>query len=320
MAQLDITGLAARSKKSSLQWRRVNRPGNPGRFIVRPACCINSGLMQTHRVRSWSDFVKAVDKFRSQYGMLRTPVGDQLKDIHRNPILFRGQARSSWQLATTLERKVAAPYTIRQYFEKVIRGKNELETFTGQRWDVPVGEQLEEELSSEEHRIFMTLPGYEYLVYLRHHGYPSPLLDWTESPYIAAYFAFVDSACKSPAVYCYVERPHGRKGGMVGEPQIRVRGPLVTSHRRHFAQRAWYTVATRWDYETNQHIFCPHDQVFDRGNERQDVALKIVFSDAVRAEALSRLSDFNINHFTLFQSEDALVKALEHRYFDLNEA
>jgi hypothetical protein len=31
---------------------------------------------------------------------------------------------------------------------------------------------------------------YDFMTRLRHHGFPSPLLDWPQSPYTAAFFAF----------------------------------------------------------------------------------------------------------------------------------
>ncbi len=227
-----------------------------------------------------------------------------------------GQAREVWTLDTTLERRVSTTFTLRDYYDKVLPGKSEIETFTGHRWNVPQGPDLDAELSGEANRVYRNLPGYEYLVYLRHHGYPSPLLDWTESPYIAAFFALADAACKSPAVYCYVERPHGVKHGMVGQPEIWLRGPYVTSHRRHFAQRAWYTIAAHWDYTKQQHVLCPHESVFSREDERQDVAVKLVLSDAAVAQGRKRLADYNINHYTLFQTEDSLVKTIEQRSFE----
>ena len=84
-------------------------------------------------------------------------------------------------------------------------------------------------------------------------------------------------------------------------------GPYVTTHSRHFAQKTQYTVATRWNATEKQHYFCSHHDVFDRQDPEQDILIKIVLPSAGRTEAIRELLlDYNINPFTLFQTEDSL--------------
>jgi hypothetical protein len=276
--------------------------------------------METIRVRTWNGFVRRIEQIRAEYGEHIYELENDQKFRHRPRILFRGHPDSAWHLQTTLERATSSKYHVLRYLEAATRHSNEIESFTSARWNVPRFPELESQIVENQDTFRVHLPAYPYLVYLRHHGFPSPLLDWTESPYIAAYFALAEDSGNSSAVYCYIERPRGGKGGIGGQPMITVFGPFVTTHQRHFAQKAWYTVATRWDYGTKRHTFTAHEPVFGRNEREQDLLFKIVLPRSERLRGLRQLSDYNINHFTLFQTEDSLIKTLALRQFDLGDS
>jgi hypothetical protein len=272
--------------------------------------------METIRVKSWDGFERTIAAIRREHGIYRREMQDGTVFQKETRILFRGQANAKWQLNTTLERQTADAYDVLRYVHAAAHHAYEVESFTGTRWNVPTFPEYEKEIAARKDPFEVYLPAYSYLVYLRHHAFPSPLLDWAESPYVAAYFAFAERERGRAAVYCYIERPKLIKSGSAGTPMITVKGPYVTTHKRHFAQKAWYTIATKWSYTEEKHYFCLHELVFDRNDEDQDLLIKIEIPTTQRSCVLKALNGYNINHFTLFQSEDSLIKALAMKEFD----
>ena len=108
-------------------------------------------------------------------------------------LLFRGMSDSTWQLSTTLERHSGEPnIDFKDYYRVVLRIRSEIETESGLRWDAPSFEEISSWAETYDFPHHYEVKAYEYLAHLRHNGFPSPLLDWSWSPYVAAYFAFSD--------------------------------------------------------------------------------------------------------------------------------
>jgi hypothetical protein len=271
--------------------------------------------METREINSWQEYLDTVNQIKNDYADRQ--IGEV---IIGNPILFRGQADAEWPLKTTLERYTDNSWDIKSYTKLTYRCRPQIESFTERTWNLPDLAEVEKQIESSYDDFFIQLPCYDYWVYLRHHGFPSPLLDWSQSPFIAAFFAFeLQNKAPKAAIYAYVETPGGVKMGWGGSPQINVQGPYVSTHKRHFLQQCWYTFATKAIEEDKKHQFVCHEEILKRGNKRQDILIKIVLPRDKRTEILNNLYEYNINRFSLFHSEEALIQALAFKEIELRK-
>lgn len=262
-------------------------------------------------VKDREDFERQVRQLRQQYG-------------EHGALLFRGLCDATWALTTTLERQDNVEMPVADYYRVIAASEPQIRTFTTTTWDEIETYPEILRLACEYDAFHRYLWGGHlralgYMAYLRHHGFPSPLMDWTRSPYIAAYFAF-RPAVRPPqgkvAVFAFCERPSGIKEGGSDESQIFHLGPNVRTDRRHYLQQGEYTICLRSELD-QQWRFVPHETVFDRNDATQDVLWKFNIPWTERIEVLKSLDDHNVNAFSLFESDEALLETIALRRLSL---
>jgi hypothetical protein len=255
-----------------------------------------------------------IEKNLNSWEQLQSEIGNLVESLGESSgdLLFRGQAESNWKLDTTAERKLKSPISLSRYYRFAYTAKTRLETFIEATWDIPTPPEFDNWLNKKDTLTFFDFPGYEYLAYLRHHGFPSPFMDWTASPYIAAFFAFNDCSPfegKFVSVYCYLEYSDVGKIRSSDQPGIYVLGPYAKVHRRHVLQQSQYSICVELDQEYRS-IYANHESVFTRSDERQDRLWKFNVPSRERREALKSLNYMNINSYSLFGSENSLVESI----------
>lgn len=249
-------------------------------------------------------------KFEQWLIELRTRIGQEAS----SRLIFRGQGNSAWSLETTLERSGQKNMSLANYYKLITDMGPEVNAFTtvsAPAYDPNLRKGFSGLEPFFEPDRFPSGPQYEYMAYLRHHGFPSPLLDWSRSPYVAAFFAFrhANPEHEKRSIYAYCESLTGVKGGAIGEHMIRILGSHVRTHRRHFLQQSVYTVCESSDVNDNWH-YDSHQDVFENRRSGQDFLWKFDIPSTERVKVLRVLDEHNLNAYSLFDSEEALLETL----------
>lgn len=252
------------------------------------------------------------EQFESQL----TPERLGLSPERFSSLLFRGERYFNWPLRTTLERYKKEKMTAKDYYRRILKIKPEIEVCTGTEWVMPEYPEILAQLEGYDNfslaQTSGKIPAYEYMAYLRHHGFPSPLLDWTASPYIAAYFAF-SKAEDGDDVAIYVLSKRIMQTGSNSAPSVISLGPNVKTHRRHFLQQCRYTMC--FFFEEGIWRFEHHDAALTHQNTEENFdLLKFKISSKEKSKVLSILDKFNLNAFSLFGSEEGLMETMARQH------
>lgn len=222
-----------------------------------------------------------------------------ISKISKSKYLFRGQTKQ-WGLRTSFHR--GGRYRINKFIENDVKLLHQrLSAITPHYFDL---------LKADENGAFFNL--------LQHHGYPTPLLDWSFSPYVSAFFAFRNWPIKYEGdgyarIYIFDNEAWQKRYKQFQNidppfPHLSVMSFIAIDNPRLVPQQAVTTVTNIDDIEA---------YLLDREAESGDTFIYAIDIPAnEREKAMVDLKFMGITAGSMFPSIDGVCEELREQNFD----
>jgi hypothetical protein len=214
------------------------------------------------------------------------------------PRLCRGQANSNWPLVTSFHRKPNG-LSVHEYMPLVHEMADLVGTIEKREIDTKSPERLG-----------------TFVAYLQHHGFPTPILDFSLSPYIAAFFAFSEilepeSEYVSIFVFDFLKWiAHWKQTYdiTVTDEHVTVFKPKSVGNPRQLNQQGYYYLLTNAQ-NVDQHIH-RHEII-----KETEYLQKFDLRSTERNYVLTDLEAMGIHRYSLFGTTEAFCVHLREAIF-----
>lgn len=195
---------------------------------------------------------------------------------HDGGWIYRGQADNSWSLTP----KAGRPEFLGNDLSTFSDWKNKAVAFT----DFP------------KHDL-------ECLAIAQHHGLATRLLDWSNNPLVAAYFACKDEPCKDGAIYVFFP------SNLIEAESFNIYGQVDTTIKHYIPRSIASRIINqsgRFTYHSDPSKPIEFDEIGDPFDGQQ--LKKILIPKEIKEEIIDELNIYNINEIGVFPDLDGLSR------------
>jgi FRG domain. len=228
--------------------------------------------------------------------------GPRPESLKSASFLYRGIGCASFPLSPRFDRLIGDDRPVRQTYQDMIE---EFERIV-----------IDRSLMLEEFKYMHGYVGrrskFVYEAVAQHRGVPTRLLDWSRSPYVAAFFAFTNTRDCSTGNVCIwaLDVPYSQR---VFRPEdFEVIDSYVPKNYRQLYQQGAFTINDTMNKGTED-LFGPGGP-FEYA-PTHPILFKHILPIAEKDVALEDLMLMRIDHTTLFPDMDGIAAFLMHKYF-----